>query len=299
MPSKRKPDIPLNQNRSLNFMAVGDIMLGRGVKTKINRYGYQYPLSGVAKFLQRGDLVLANLECPITNRWSPVKKTFRFMGDEASLAAMRKSGINLVSLANNHTLDQNRSGLLDTMASLRKEGIIGVGAGRNKKEAHLPVFIIKNGLKIAFLAYSAFPCYGVVYDLEKASVAQCHKISVIQQDIKSAKAKADLVITSFHWGLEFAPKPNASQRKLAHIAVDAGADLVLGHHPHVLQPNERYRGKLIVYSLGNFVFDYTSPARCRSTIFKCRLTRLGVSDVRFIPVRIKNCRPEIAQVRGN
>lgn len=284
---------------SVNFLAVGDIMLGRGVKNVINRYGYEYPFNGVSRVLQGGDLVLANLECPITDRWSPIKKRFRFRGNAASLAAMRNSGINLVSLANNHTLDQGRLGLLDTLANLKKSGIRSVGAGHNQKAAYRPVIIEKNGLKIAFLAYTALACHGVVYRPNRASVSQCLSTRVVQRHIKRAKAKADLVIVSFHWGLEFLPKPNLLQRNLAHIAVDAGADLIIGHHPHVLQTRERYHGRLIIYSLGNFIFDYTQLARCRSTIFKCRLTRQGVRDVQFVPARIRGCRPEIAAKKSS
>lgn len=283
-------------SHSVSFLAVGDIMLGRGVKRVINRHGPEYPFGGVSRALQSGDLVMANLECPITDRRSPIKKRYRFWANAASLAAMHKAGVSLVTLANNHTLDQGRPGLVDTLTNLKAAGIRSVGAGPSQKAANRPVIIQQNGLKIAFLAYTSLACHGIIYQPNRTSVSQCLHTRIVQRQIRRVKANNDLVIVSFHWGLEFMPRPNALQRRLAHLAIDAGADLIIGHHPHVLQPRERYRGKLIIYSLGNFVFDYTQPARCRSMIFKCRLTKHGVRDAQFIPARIRGCRPQLIKL---
>lgn len=282
-----------HQEDSLIFMAAGDILLGGPVKQEIDLHGYDYLLSGVAPVLLGGDLVLVNLEGPVAASGRPVKKRFRFRMAPDALSALRKAGVNMVTLANNHTLDYGRVALADTLDNLSQQGINYMGAGRNEKEANQPLVINKNGLKIGFMAYTVFPTYGVSYDPKRVSVARPLKESMVYRRIKQLKSQVDLVIVSFHWGWEFHTKPNVLQRRWAHIAIDAGADLILGHHPHVLQPSESYKGKLIVYSLGNFVFYMTEPETCKSTIFKCRLTKTGVEEVEFIPVNIRNFRPEL------
>lgn len=282
------------QEDSLVFMATGDILLGGPVQKEIDIHGYDYLLSGVAPVLRSGDLVLANLEGPVAASGHPVKKRFRFRMAPDALAALREAGVNMVTLANNHTLDYGRVALADTFENLRCQGIDYMGAGHNEKEANQPLIINKNNLRIGFLAYTVFPTYGVSHDPRRVSVARPLKQSLVRQRIKQLKSQVDLVIVSFHWGWEFHTKPSVLQRQWAHIAINAGADLILGHHPHVLQTRERYKGKLIVYSLGNFVFYMTEPETCKSTIFKCRLTKNGAEDVEFIPVNIRNYRPELA-----
>lgn len=282
-----------SQEPSVRFLATGDILLGGEVKKEIDIYGFDHLLSGVSAVLRGGELVLVNLEGPVATRGRPVKKRFTFRMAPDALAALRNAGVTAVNLANNHTLDYGRVGLRDTLDNLKRYGIQFVGAGRNEKEASKPLVISKNGLKIGFLAYTVFPTYGVSYKPEQASVARTLHPSRVVRSIARLKSKVDLLIVSFHWGWEFHSQPNDLQRRWAHRAVKAGADLILGHHPHVLQPSEYYHGKLIVYSLGNFVFYMTDPETCISTIFECRLTKSGIKDVRFIPVQINNFRPEI------
>lgn len=281
-----------NEIDSVNFLAVGDVLLGGPVKSKIDKFGYDHMLGGVASTLNQGDLVFANLETSITVRGLPLKKRFRFRSKPEALAALRRAGINIVNLANNHTLDYGRLGLRDTLDHLKEYDIPYIGAGPNKKRAHKPLIITRNNLKVGFLGYAVFRFFGVSYKPEKASVAQVSKIIHFQENIANLRKHVDVLIVSFHWGREFYIQPNKLQRRLAHAAINAGADLVLGHHPHVLQPSEWYKGKLIVYSLGNFVFfNYGSK---HTNIFKCQLTKEGVKNVEFIPVVIRDFRPEIA-----
>lgn len=274
------------------FMAVGDMSFGWGVNEIAQKYGYNYLFNNVSKILRKGDLVLANLEGPITLRGRQIKKNIRFRYNPAVLTAIRDSGISLCSLANNHTLDYGRIGLLDTLAYLSQYGLKSMGAGCNESSAHQPLIVNQNGLKIAFLAYTDYPYVGLLYDPNNATVARASDPLVVR-DIKQVKKQVDLVIVSFHWGTEFASEPNARQRTLAQLAIDSGADLIIGHHPHVLQPSEYYKGKLIIYSLGNFIFDMKGLARNQSTIFECKLTKGGICGEKFIPVRIRNRQPQL------
>ncbi|MGE5418206.1 MAG: CapA family protein [Acidobacteriota bacterium] len=283
--------------RTIRLVAVGDILLGRGVGTFIKKHSHDYPFKAVSKVLQTGDIVIANLECPATNKGYPVVKPITFNSDPRSLMAIKKAGITMVSMANNHVLDYGRTGLLETMKHLHQSGISFFGAGRNAREAHTPLIVNKNGIKIAFLSYSAFPYEGISYDHARANIAQGCKKAIISQDIQAVRNKVDLVIVCFHWGREFRTTPTALQRVLARATIDAGADLIIGHHPHVLQPPSYYRGKLILYSLGNFVFDQTEPKQSESVIFICDLTPAGIRNIRFIPVKISNCQPRIVGCR--
>ncbi|MGE5405168.1 MAG: CapA family protein [Candidatus Saccharibacteria bacterium] len=287
-----------SKNSRIRLIAVGDILLGRGVGTMIKRNGPDYPLKAVSTVLKTGDITIANLECPATKKGRPVTKPITFNSDPQSLGALKKAGISMVSLSNNHALDYGRTGLLETMKYLRQHNIPFFGAGHNAYEAHRPLIIQKNGLKIAFFSYNAHPYEGVAYDQKRANIALARKKSVIHHDIGLIRKKVDLVIVCFHWGREFRPLPTALQRTLARITIDAGADLIIGHHPHVLQPPRYYRGKLILFSLGNFVFDQTDPKQTESVIFSCDLSSKGVSNVKFTPVRIHNCQPRLATNSG-
>lgn len=276
---------------SVNFMAVGDISFGWGTAKVIAQKGYDHLFSQVKPIFNLADLVLGNLEGPVSTRGLPIRKTTRFRYHPNCLTAIKRAGIDVVTVANNHTLDYGRIALLDTLKYLQQEGIPFMGAGKNETDAHQPVILQRNNLNIGFLSYNDYPYIGIVYNGKKATVARATP-SMIKRDIAALRPKVDVVITSFHWGDEFAPRPNRRQKYLAHLAVDSGADLVIGHHPHILQPSEVYKEKLIAYSLGNFVFAMRKYPSNLSTILQCRLSRHKVSDVNFIPVIIKSSRPE-------
>ncbi|MGE5372321.1 MAG: CapA family protein [Solirubrobacterales bacterium] len=283
------------QNQPVRFLAAGDILPDRGVRAAIEQYGADGLFEGVTGTFRSGDLVLANLEAPLTNRSIPLAKRIAFRGDSSFAPALRRSGIDMVSLANNHTLDCGREGLEETIEAIQDAGIRFVGAGRNEREAHRMRVVTRHGLRIALLGYSTFPLEGLVYQPDRPTVSLGRDPGRVAREVRQARRKADLVIVMYHWGDEFTPKPTRLQRQLARNAIDAGADLVLGSHPHVLQPMETYRGRPIVYSLGNFVFDHKGEAQRTSTIFSCELTRAGAGKIRMIPVRIQDCRPQLAK----
>lgn len=280
--------------------AVGDIMLDRSVGQAMRERGMTYPFEAVQSLLAGSDLRFANLELPLTERGAPAAKRYVFRAPPAAAAALRGAGFTLLSLANNHLPDYGHEGLLDTLAALDQAGIAHTGAGRSQEEAHAPAVVTVNGLRIALLAYvnvpddagSGFSTRAWAAGPATPGVAW-GTVEAVRRDVAAARAQADLVIVSIHAGFEYTAVPNAVQRELAHAAVDAGAMLVLGSHPHVLQGVEFYRGAPIVYSLGNFVFDLDDDDRRQpglpsvlSAVLRVTLDRSGVRALRFLPVVI-------------
>ena len=280
--------------------AVGDIMLGRSVGRLIAERGPSFPLERVQPLLVPADVRFANLELPLTQRGVPALKDYLFRAPPAAVAALTYAGFNLVSLANNHMLDYGTEGLLDTLAALDRAGIAHAGAGRDPGEAHAPAIFSVKGVRLALLAYlnvpherrSGFSPEGTAAAPGRPGVAWGTP-ETVRRDVAAARGRADVVIVSLHSGYEYTPIPNPMQRELAYAAVDAGAALVLGSHPHVLQGVEFYRGAAIVYSLGNFVFDLDDDDRRQpglpsllSAVLRVTLTADGVRGMRFLPVII-------------
>ena len=270
------------QGGTVTLVAVGDMRLDGAVGRVIDADGPAAPLSAVRGLL-RGDILFGNLECPVTKRGAKVEKTWNFKVPPAHLAAI--SSFTVVSVANNHAFDYGPEGLLDTLGYLKKRGLKPVGAGRGRDEAERLVIVRRRGLKVGFLAFtSTFP---------KEAWAKPGKPGVAYSDFKrfpavisAARAKCDVLVVSFHGGVELADEPNDIQKAFAHDAIDAGADLVLGHHPHVLQPVEIYKGKPILYSLGNFLFVSPAPETRWTTVARATLGRGGVTSLSFEPVEI-------------
>ncbi len=255
-------------------------------------YGYQYPWTGVAGLLQNADLSFANLECAVSYRGSPVPgKGFTFRGSPAALPAMREAGIDVVSHANNHARDYGAEALLDTLHHLDGNGIAHCGSGADLGQARSPAVLAANGLRVAFLAYSDVNYYGWPAGPGYAGVADASDAARIAAEVSAARRGSDLVVVSFHWGVEKEYRPTSRQRYLAHLAVDSGADLVVGHHPHVIQGLELYRGKLIAYSLGNFVFNPGSVQGTYSALLRVSLACGRFCDATIYPVRIVSGRP--------
>lgn len=235
----------------------GDIMLNRGVEKFINSYGngdYNFPFLNVHEKLQKYDLLFGNLEGPISNKGENVGSIYSFRMNPKAAEAIKYAGFDAVSVANNHIGDWGIKALSDTLTRLKNSGIIYVGGGFNKKEAYSPKIIEIKGMKIAFLGFSEFgKNYLEAYE-DTPGIAFAYE-EEIAKNIYKARKSADIVIATFHFGTEYQKKPNDYQIKLSKIAADAGADLIIGHHPHVIQPVEKYNNSYIAYSLGNFVFD--------------------------------------------
>lgn len=292
------------------FVAVGDILLSRGIEPYLKQYGWNYPFEHVHSILQQGAVVFGNLENPVSSRGAPHADrkpgASVFRADPAALEGLCAAGFVVLSVANNHIRDCGETGLADTLAALKSCGLRPVGAGRHIDEARQPVFLEAGGLKIAILAY----CSAEAATLNQAGTAPMIRDQMVA-DVTVARRVAQVVIVSLHSGIEYCPCPTDHQQALAHALVDAGAALVIGHHPHLLQGYERYQHGLIFYSLGDFVFDTSDEtvmrhkidgARCgqvlrhifapehlrldESVILRCHLTAEGVEVFDLIPIRI-------------
>lgn len=291
---------------SLVLVAGGDVTLGyhfeeyfdqqlsKGVsREEMLAYGFREVRSAV----RGADLFVVNLECPFTGRGEKLAKNFNFRARPELVAALLSGGVGAVSLANNHLMDYGPLGLLDTLDTLDRAGVPHFGAGRTLAEARRPAILERHGLRIALLGYFFLGEHNIeppeiIASEERPGVAG-HYSSVtaveamLRQDVAAARSQADLVIPFFHWGREGSHTPEPYQLRLGHAAIEAGAAAVLGSHPHVLQGMELYRGRPIVYSLGNFVFGgHWDPKNKESALFKARFSQTGYLVSEIIPLQI-------------
>ena len=250
---------------------VGDLMLAGKWAPLLRQKGYDYPFNGVRKELAAGDINLANLESPIaTGGVEYSEKKFRFRAEPPVAKAIRGAGFNLVTLANNHSMDFGGEALAETLHHLRDSGIAWIGAGENLSEARKMALYTIKGKKIAFLGYSLTQPIEFFAGQNRPGTAPGYE-KLVTADITSARSQADYVIVSFHWGKEAIDTAQAYQRTAAHKAIDAGADVIIGHHPHVLQVIERYKNGIIFYSLGNFTFASKSTTADVSAMIRLKL----------------------------
>jgi poly-gamma-glutamate synthesis protein (capsule biosynthesis protein) len=295
-------DLPLVAERPMYFTyrsaapvtlaAVGDVNLD--LDQFRQGYGYAYPWTGVADLLRPADLAFANLECTISYRGSPVPgKSFTFRGSPDALPFLRDAGIDVVSQANNHARDFGQEAFLDGLYFLDANAIAHCGSGVDYASAHAPAYATGNGLRVSFLAYNDVDWPGWTAGAGYPGVAGAADMGRMAAEIAYARANSDAVVVSFHWGNEREYTPTSRQVGLAHFVVDCGADLVLGHHPHVIQGFEIYKGKLIAYSLGNFVFNPGSP-QCNYTILaQITFDAGGFRRAVIYPALISSGRPAI------
>jgi poly-gamma-glutamate synthesis protein (capsule biosynthesis protein) len=283
--------------------AVGDMMLGRTVGEQVLAESPEIVFAGVQSVLDAADIRVGNLECAITDLGSPEHKIYLLKAPPATARALSLGKFDVVSLANNHAMDYGSQGLADAQKTLNQYGIASVGAGANVNQAHTPVILERNGLRLAFLAYMDVPVERDGFDAH-TWIASDSRPGVawaspdqIKADVNAAKLKADLVIVLLHAGIEITADYISSitndQRLEAHTAIDAGAALVIGSHPHVLQQIERYHGGLIAYSLGNFVFDQYKGVADATIILRVVLARDGVQSYDYVPVLIDNGLPHV------
>ncbi|BCB25458.1 hypothetical protein SKTS_03440 [Sulfurimicrobium lacus] len=247
----------------VRLIFVGDIMLDDG-PGKVIQSGRD-PLVHFAATLAEADFTVGNLECPVATVGQPLEsKIFSFRAHPRVLPIL-KGRFNALAVANNHSGDYGKDAFLETLTLLEKNGLPYFGGGRDLAAAHAPLWIERKGLRIALLNYNEFKPRSFEAGPDWAGIAWSEDSQVVA-DIRAARAAdADLVIPFMHWGWERELQPSERQRQLARTMIDAGADVVIGGHPHVTQGAEYYRGKLIVYSLGNFVFDGFDPPEIPET----------------------------------
>lgn len=278
--------------RALRLAAVGDINLGNGPGVMIDRFGPAYPWMSVGPRLRAADIAFGNLECAISLRGTAQDKQFTFRGRPSALqAAATTGGLDVVNLANNHSGDFGRLALLDTLRYVRRFGMVAVGAGATETQAYRPVVVERLGLRVAFVGF------GNILPFEFRAAGRTPGSAWafpgrVRDSVRAARRVADVVIATFHWGIERDRSEAPDQRALARAAIDAGATAVIGAHPHVLQPVRRPgSGTLIAYSLGNFVFSAASPGTQNTGILELDLTARGITSDRFLPATIRASRP--------
>jgi poly-gamma-glutamate synthesis protein (capsule biosynthesis protein) len=282
--------------RPVRLAAVGDVTFGGRVADAIAARGAAYPWQATARVLRGADLATANLEGVVSTRGEPVPdKQFHFRGPPSALtAARRTAGLDVMSVANNHTLDFGRAAFLDTLRFAQRNGISTIGGGGNLAAARRPVILRRGGLRIAFLGYSDVRPDGFTAAVAQAGTAPADA-TAIRSDVVSARRRADVVVVWVHWGEELARRADSRQRLFASAALNAGADLVLGSHPHILQDVVRpTRRVLVAWSLGNFVFPPKSAGTDRTAILHVDLAQDGVRAYRLQRARIVGVQPRLA-----
>ena len=267
-------------SESITLCAVGDVCINR--KNPKSIFDFTMPT------INKADISFCQLETSFSDRGSPLPQNrlhFRASPDAAS--ALRYAGFDVVSFASNHCMDYGSDAFLDTINTLKENGMLPLGAGKNIDEARKPVIIKRKGISIGFLAYNSILPVGYWADGDKPGCCplriytlyeqiepeqpgtrcrirtfpMAEDFEAMKQDIRKLRAEVDILIVSFHWGLHFTHADLAEyELEVGHAAIDCGTDLVLGHHAHILKAIEVYKGNVIFHSLGNFAFDYSRRA---------------------------------------
>jgi len=263
----------------------GDVMPDRSVEQYANANGAEAVFEDIARVFKKGDAAWVNLEGVTSTLGSPkTEKTYTFEGPPSFAPALAGAGVNVVTMGNNHSVDYGRAALRDTIRRLEKEGVQVVGAGKDLEDAHAPAIVTtSSGATVGFLGYSDVWWPGFEATDSHAGVAQAfNDLGRMKRDIKALAAQVDYVVVGYHWGYEYQHYPVGQQTKEAHAAIDAGADLVIGHHPHVLQGFETYKRRLIAYSLGDLVFDHVAVETGQTVLVDATLKTDGVT-ARLVP----------------
>lgn len=287
---------PEPQTQEVTFLAVGDIMLSRDVATKMIQNGKDgsFPFQNIAELLKSTNFNFGNLESPFsgTDAQDPDPNTFTFNAPTYAMKGLVNSNFKVLNLANNHALNQGTNGLLFSKKYLIENDITPLGAGATKTEAWQGQVYETAGIKIGFA--------GATYGPTSEYMAQISELNKLKETIVDLKSKSDFVVITMHAGEEYTREPTAAQIKFARAAIDYGADMVIGAHPHWPQTFETYKGKQIFYSLGNFVFDQNwSKDTSEGLTLKISLTKTDLQtklkQVELIPIVIENnSQPRVA-----
>ncbi len=247
--------VPDAETGNAELIFAGDVMLSRYIGDMMaKRNDYDFPFEKIQSFLKSADMVFGNLESPIGRAGKAVTGLYSFQAAPEAARGLKKAGFNLVSVANNHAFDYGLEGFWDTLKNLKNAGIAYAGGGYNSNEAYRGAELNIHGINVTVLAFTDLLPKKWAATEKQAGVSYLDKERMIAS-IRAAKKKSDLVIVSFHWGREYETASNQRQQELAAAAVEAGASLIVGHHPHVVQEIANIKNVTVAYSLGNFVFD--------------------------------------------
>ena len=283
-----------NGGKLVKGTVVGD-MLGRSITNKGSKNNYKNMFSGVSDLWKDSDYVAGNLECVLLDNASDYEKNdkeIHINAETKTANVLKENGFTLVSLANNHLADFKAKGVVNTLDTLDKVGLKHVGAGRNLTEAAEYDIQEINGVKIATIAVSDIIPKDFAARDSKAGILTTKTLKYYQA-VKDASEKADLVIANIHWGVEYGMTETEAQQQLARNLINWGVDVVIGSHPHVLQPVEKYGDGIIFYSMGNFVFDQGWSRTKDSMVLNYYVDEDGNCSFEITPIRIKDGYPEV------
>ena len=269
-----------------SLIFVGDIMVAETPGELISRG--EDPFQPFAALLSSHDVRIGNLECVVATTGTAEEKPYTFRADPRTLPVLKRH-FDAVSLANNHSGDFGKAAFAEQLALMDTAGLPYFGGGRDATAAHAPWIVERNGVRIALLGYVEFKPRSFEADASRPGVAWSGEDDDVIEDIIAARRvhRADIVIPFMHWGWEDEPDPSPRLRAFARRMIDAGADMVVGGHPHVTQGAEYYRGKPIIYSLGNFLFNgFDTPATTTGWVLSARVDRTGVVDWRTHVARL-------------
>jgi poly-gamma-glutamate capsule biosynthesis protein CapA/YwtB (metallophosphatase superfamily) len=273
----------------------GDVMLSRYVgRLARDHRDPAWPLRDLAPVLRKADLAFVNLESPFSDRGHVVESGMVFKTEPEMIAALTEAGIGIVSTANNHARDCGDHGVDYTLDWLSSHGIASVGTAKTPELAHAGTVLERHGLGFGFLAYTYDQSNGNHTDVDQRVVVM--DTPRMRRDVQNLLSRADIAIVSMHAGAEYSPAPNAQQKEFAHAAIDAGARIVVGHHPHVTQPWEKYGSGVIFYSLGNLVFDQFQRAETqRGALAEVVFTGSVLARTELLPIEIVRTVPRLKQ----
>lgn len=285
------------QESSVTFVAVGDIMLGRYIGKVMTARSNNYPFEEVMSVLRNGDIVFGNLESIIGGHYADPyykDKPYNFIASPSVAKTLHDAGFNILNLANNHAMDFGPEALEETRRLLKQEEMEAFGAGKDISDARKPAIISMHGLRFGFPGYGVGHSRKAYAKWDRPGIAPI-LLNDIRKDILTLRRKVDVLIVSLHWGKEYEKFPTRQQQNTAHQIIDWGADMIIGHHPHVMQGIEIYNGKLIAYSLGNFIFDQRGNGTERSIMLVCSFRRNTFDSHEIIPIdRSRNYFPRVA-----
>ncbi|HEY6951821.1 MAG TPA: CapA family protein, partial [Bacteroidota bacterium] len=272
----------------VTLLLFGDVNLGRALGRELLKGNVDYPFAKMNAVFRTANEVFVNLESPITEQNGETESkasNFVFCAPPVAAAVLKRAGVTIVSTANNHVFDYSLRGLLETMENLRREGVRFVGTYADSVRSVPPVIVKRNGITLGFLAYTQLLNAGGPW---QGRIAVFDSIRA-RRDIRTLRRKSDVVIVSFHGGREYAENPDRTTLAQMHSLIDAGADVVVGHHPHVPQGIEEYKRRLIFHSLGNLVFNQAEPWAKRSFGVELSFSRnrahVQLASARLIPLR--------------
>ncbi len=273
----------------------GDVMLSRHVGRIARSHGDPaFPLRDLAPVLQSADIAFVNLESPFSDRGRVVEHGMIFKAEPEMIAALELAGVDVVSTANNHARDQGSHGVEFTLDWLHRHRIAVTGTGSSAEAAHAGVVLERKGVRFGFLGYTYDQSNGNHTDIDDRVAVM--DVPRMREDVAQLAARADVVIVSMHAGTEYSPKANAQQVAFAHAAIDAGALVVAGHHPHVTEPWEWYGQGVIFYSLGNLVFDQFQRVETqRGALADLRFEGPRLVRASLLPVDIVGTAPRLAR----